>query len=162
MIAYDQSFGHDMLLLGWWSRMFHNADLDRTFTQDLHAPGAFMACWRAGNRALVFDHDDEGIWIAIWFQPVMSGAYMGIWVRPDQRLTKRRTVEAVKTTLVTALGHWEPILSLTKQEKLLRPLRGLGYDVVGRVPGLWDGEAVWVAALTHEGLKRGRKERLAS
>ena len=146
MITYDRSAPHDVALAAWWARLQATGDLDRTFLPTMRPLGAFLAYWR-GNVVLFFDIDDAGLTAAAWLEPVMSGAFYSLWLRPDRRKSKA-SLAFVRATLERGLATWPVLLGLTRQPALLAGHRKLGYRVCADIPHLWDGDTVHLVALT--------------
>jgi len=151
MIAYTGSDEHDAWLLWWWHHLVMTDEMQTTFTADLRPLGAFFAYWR--THPLFFRVGARYLWFVGWFEPVMDGAFAGLWVRADRRRT-HAALEAVEAFLATGLARWPVLIGVTKQEKLLPAHVRLGYTVLGAVPGLWGGEPAWVVTLTQEGFDK--------
>ena len=158
MILYDYEYSHDLLLAQWWARMREAGEFGRIFTKDLRPLGSFLAYFRP-PRSLVFLTDAQGMWFAAWFEPVMSGAFAGLWLRPDYR-RKKAGLEAVKSALELGLKRWPVLIGVTRKQELLRAHERLGYTVLGEIPGLAEGEPTWIVVLTQEGFNgHGRQGR---
>jgi hypothetical protein len=103
---------------------------------------------------LIYTVDGEGVSVAAWFEPVISGTLMGIWVEPKYRRS-REVAQLVGKIYDAALSTYRVILGITKQERLLREHVKVGYEIVGGVPYLYDGETAWMVCLTREGFEKG-------
>jgi hypothetical protein len=159
VISYNRSDKHDLLIAQWWGALRQVGEFDGVFSEDVQSLGAFMEFWR-GSCVLVFDTDEQGMTVAMWFQPAMSGAFSGLWVRPDKRRSPS-VFRQIELGYSSALCHWPVLIGVTKQEQLLKAHRKLGYDVLGRVPHLWNGDPAWIVILTREGFDAARSGRRA-
>jgi len=145
---YIGSADDDILVAQWWLRMSQDGDLPALFTRDSQTIGALYRII-GRPKVLVYDRDAAGIWFAMWAEPVLSGLFTGLWIRRG----RRRSHEALALTLDTYAWYFTQvpvIFGITKQEKLLRPHRRLGYTILSRVAGLWDGDPAWIVELTRE------------
>ena len=154
MIYYRPSIDHDNLLMGWYTRMILDGDLDKTFMPQAHCLSKWLGIMQAPNE-LVFEVDEHGIWWAAWFAPSAGCAYTGLWIRKDRRQSGKQMVQLTLDVLDTALTTWPVILTLTKQFALLEPQFRLGYTYVGVVPELWAGQSVWLCSMTRSSFTKG-------
>ena len=74
---------------------------------------------------------------------------MHFWVRENQRNT-RMGYNATNLIYEFATRSFPVVIGVTKHEDLLRIHRKTGYNIVGRIPHMLDGEAVWILYLTRE------------
>lgn len=156
MIAYHADPAEDLLLSQWWTTLLDANEFLGTFTATLVPLSAFLAHFQPPT-SLLYEADARGLWAAAWFEPVMSGAFLGFWARRDRRRT-RGALEALETALTSGLARWPVLLGVTRSN-LLRAHRRLGYTVLGDIPHLWDGRAVSVVMLTQEGFANERQRR---
>src|SRR3990172_50052 len=75
---------HDLLLASWWGHLVEGEDLGKVFTVSCASLSGFFQAFQA-PCILYFAKDDKGIWFAMWAEPIMSGAFFGLWVREDCR-----------------------------------------------------------------------------
>lgn len=152
MIVYDRSADHDALLAQWWARLWDAHEFERAFDDALVPLGAFLGHWRTGPRTLWMWVDVQGVWMAVWFEPVFSGAFMGLWIRRDYRRggCGRQSLAGIHAAHRWAFSRWPVVLVVTKQEQLLRPLRKLGYTEGMVIPRLWNGCDTWVLTTTEK------------
>lgn len=153
MIVYQPSVANDLLLARWWGELHSSGEIQRMLMRDAHTLSGFMRMLQSPT-ILVLDTDEQGIWFAMWFEPIMSGAFVGVWIAERARHTKT-AYDAVQRAHKTALQTTPILIAITKQEKLLDEFERFGYDRLCRIPRLFDGEDAWVLALTLEGLNRG-------
>ena len=147
--VYQSTAQEDLLIAGWWYKMLEAGDLDNLFTQDSRTLAALFRLVTP-PRAFVYAADARGIWFALWGEPLLGAVAIGLWLRPDRR--SRVGTLMFLETLDWALQQAPVIIGVTKQEKLLRAHRRLGYTVVGAVPRFFDGETGWIVAVTRESL----------
>jgi hypothetical protein len=143
----------DLLLATWWAKLHSNGDLFNAFPVSLGNLSSFLLWFRPPN-SLIYTVDGEGVSVAAWFEPVISGTLMGIWVEPKYRRS-REVAQLVGKIYDAALSTYRVILGITKQERLLREHVKVGYEIVGGVPYLYDGETAWMVCLTREGFEKG-------
>src|SRR5262249_10407475 len=118
MTQYDGSPQADLLLLDWWTRMAATVDLERAFSASHASLGNFFGSFRPPS-ILIYEVDDEGIWFAAWFDPVMSGAFYGIWVAPHKRLTKV-AFQAVRESIAFGLEKFPVLIGAIREEKVAK------------------------------------------
>lgn len=161
MYRYEMSADMDLAVVGMWCRMQRDGDLDRIFLKDSQTVSEMFRLIQGANKGMLFEATaEDGIWLAMWFEQVMGVAYAGLWVAKPYRPTLRG-LRAVITIYEQALRWFPAILGVTKQEALLEPHRRLGYEILGEIPGIWDGERAWLVMLTREGFARANARRLA-
>ena len=157
MTVYDGSPEADLLLVDWWTRMAATTDLERAFSIVHASVGAFFQSFRPPN-ILTYKVDDEGIWFAAWFDPVMSGAFYGLWIAPHMRLTMC-ALKAVEESVAFGLEKFPVLIGATREAKVARQAARFGARVLGSIPSLFDGEAATIGFITSETV---RAPRLAS
>ena len=150
MIRYEPGRDADLAVAAWWVKMERDGDLPALFAADYQTLGALYKLIRPPNAAL-FEVDATGIWLAMWFEQVMGTLFAGVWIARERRHT-RPALRALLHGYGQALALVPAIMGVTKQERLLAPHRRLGYQVLGEVPGLWDGERAWIVMLTRPAL----------
>ena len=149
MILYEPSRDHDLVLARWWTTLISGDDASRTFSPDVTSNlHAFLSFFQL-PRHLVFKLDGGGVWFAAWYEPIMSGAFFGLWIREDHRQSRASFVafeESIRAGLVVS-----PVLiGVTRQPDLIDEHERVGYTLVGRIPELWDGDDVWILTMTRE------------
>lgn len=161
MYRYEPGPDMDLAVAGMWSRMRADGDLDTLFPKDSQGLASLYDLIRGPSRGLLFEADaTEGIWLAMWFEQVMGVAFSGLWIARPRRAT-RPALRSLLITYEQALRWFPAILGVTKQEDLLRPHRRLGYQVLGQIPGIWDGGPAWLVMLTRSGFAAANCKRLA-
>lgn len=157
--VYEHTPEQDILLGQWYMEMMKEGELERTFTRDARAVSAFYGIFRAPNT-LTFVTDDRGIWLAAWFEPMMDGTFMGLWVRRDMRGTKT-ALRTLVWLLERALKEYPLVMGVTKQQRIVAEHMRLGYNMCGILPRLYDGEDAYLLVLTQKNLhKSGVYKRL--
>ena len=138
----------EYLLIDWYAQLVASGDMAVTFTPDMRYMSNFLGYFR-GRVTLGYATDARGIWFAYWIEPFLSGAFVGIWIRKEQRATSRalRHViygynEAFKVATV--------LISLCKQEHLRELIVKLGYQTATTIPALWNGADVDVHIITRD------------
>jgi GNAT superfamily N-acetyltransferase len=148
LYRYEPGQETDLLLATWWAKLHTTGDLFAVFPTSIHNLSNFLV-WFRPPRELAYAMDGEGIWLAAWFEPVFSGAIMGLWVDPRYRRS-RHAAELVGRLYDEALSRYPVLLGVTGQRRLLRAYVKAGYEVLGSVPYLFDGEEGWMLVLTRQ------------
>ena len=148
MIIYNRSIEHDLLLAHWWGLLHASGELHTTFTKSIDSLSSFYTLFRP-PASLVFYTDADGIWLAAWFEPVLSGAFMGLWLRADKRRS-RSAYRSILTLYREALTVWPVLIGVTRHERLLDQHRRLGYTLLGKIPLLFDDEGAYILTLTKQ------------
>jgi len=148
LFHYKASAGEDLLVARWWARMHEDGDIERLFTRDAQTLGSLLRII-APPKTMLYAMTGPDIWFAAWFEPLFSSLVAGMWIRQDRR-TAPGALAAWLATLEMALSVSPTVLGITKQPDLLRGHTRLGYEILGQVPGMWDGEPAWVLCLTRE------------
>jgi len=163
LVQYDASAEHDALLARWWVKLTTDGDLERLFCPSHHTLAPIMRMMQRPN-AMLFAADSGGIWWAMWFEPLMGSVCAGVWVARERRGC-RQAVRLALDAHERVLQKSPTVMGVTCQERLLRLYERMGYTVLGRVPGLWDGAEMdaWLVMLTRPAFVRVlRKHRLVS
>jgi hypothetical protein len=149
MIAYEKD-KHELMLVNLYvqellpkpvefANLFHTSL--RSLTGLLH--------WAANTVKMAFDFDAQGIWIATWVEPSMSGAYWGLWVREDKRKSKAM-LAFVNQSLDLCLKMYPVLMAPTKQVRLRSEMERLGWIYQGEIPHLFDGAPAGVYYMDQE------------
>ena len=137
----------EFLLVEWYNQLVTSGDHFITFSSDMRHLSTFLTTFK--NQALVYAVDNLGMWFACWFEPIMSGAYFGTWVRKDKR-HGTAWYGRFKAAIDAAFQRLTVLIALTKQEAVAEQLERIGAVHGMRIPALWDGEAVDVYTLTRD------------
>lgn len=157
MRVYQQTADDDLLLLQWWEALVRCGELEKTLGKESLAIARFYSLFRPPH-VFLYEADDQGIWLAFLLSPVMRGAALSLWLAPRKRRARLEALPVIELAYETAFGEVPVILGITRQERLLAAHLRWGYEVVGEVPALFDGETAWVLYLT-EPLYRAAKAR---
>lgn len=142
LTRYEPGIQSDLLLGEWWQRMATCDDLERGFSVELTALGAFMGAMRACG--LVYMTDEGGIWFAAWFEPKLSGAFYGLWVRADKRHS-RDALAAILDSIEYGLSHFRVLIMASLHESVVNQAVSLGFVSMGVIPYLFDHQPTHVA-----------------
>jgi hypothetical protein len=156
MIVYDGSPEADLLLIEWWTRMAATADLDRAFSVVHASVGAFFQSFRPPST-LLYKVEGQRIWFAAWFDPVMNGAFYGLWIAPHMRITMA-ALEAVEESIAFGLSKYPVLIGATRIPKLARQTERFGAKVLGDIPKLFDGETATIGYITAETFRAPERE----
>lgn len=138
LYVYQPCREADLLLAQMWARMDTDGDLDNLFSNPHFSLGMLFEASAGPRHELLYAYDDQGIWIAFWFDPIMCGALTSAYVRPDARGSFRATI-TFKRILQSGLKAYGTLIGITRHESLLPVHIALGYTVAGRVPALFPG-----------------------
>lgn len=159
MYSYVPSYENDLLLLQWLERMRHDNELG-AFASSLHIPSSFLTYFR--DRAkLIIEVDDDGIWLAAWFEPVMSGAFVGLWIAPNKRRSPSSLV-IIDRLIEKALTVWPTLMSITSSSALVEQYRAFGWEFGCEIPKLFDGEDITLLYMTKEIFDVNRRRKVES
>lgn len=144
MTIYQPGIHEDLLLLNWYMDLGSGPDFERTFSAELASCGAFLDSMR--KTLLVYETDEKGIWFAAWFDRIMSAGTFGLWFRADKRHEKT-TLKTVLEALNFGLERFPVLLFVTRDADVMAQGQKLGFQTMGEVPWLFDGESAVVAWL---------------
>jgi hypothetical protein len=148
MTLYDGSPQADLLLLEWWTRMAATGDLERAFSAAHASVGNFFGSFRPSS-ILIYEVDDQGIWFAAWFDPVMSGAFYGLWVAPHKRSTKV-AFHTVQESIAFGLEKFPILIGAIREDRVAKQAVRFGARILGNLPHVFDGETATIVYLTTE------------
>ena len=160
MCPYKPSPESDVLLLHWWLHLKDIHELESTFGKEADSLSAFYALFRGADRLLMYDVDEDGIAIAFLVSPVMSGAFVTVWVSEKHRQS-RAALAGLELCYEGALEQYPVLLGITRQERLLAVHERWGYTVLGKVPGVFDGYDGWIVMLTEQSYYAAKSKRRA-
>lgn len=154
MIVYNPTDEqHGLLLAQVWARAKTDGDLPHMLTaQGQSLPRFFKRL--EYPTVVVFDTDEQGVWLLAWFEPLFDFAYCNLWIRRDRR--NREALPTVHQVYESAFKIWPTLLGFTKQERLLKSHAKLGYRMVGKLERLFDGEDAWLVQLTKDDFEAKR------
>ena len=142
------------MLYLWWTEMRASGELGEIFSASCQALGNFYPIFRPPNW-LFYKLDSKGPQLMLWAAPMLSAVCVGIWLAPRSRIDPEvyRAVQLIYYTLFQAC----PVnLGITKRKKLLTTFESLGYNIVGEIPGLIDGEPTWLVHLSKEAFENSK------
>lgn len=147
LIKYVPCQVHDVLLFQWFSTLCSSGEIEKLFLSNYWTLSKFFE--HVASLDMVFRVDDKGIWFWASYAPMLAGAQFDMWIRPDHRQSKA-SAEAMAEALEAGFERWPVLIGMTTQENLLDAHRRMGYTVVGKVPGLWQGKDLWIMHITKE------------
>ena len=155
LVIYQPSFEMDNVLFRWWHKLNTTGDFDLAFTKQERPLSTFMESFKPPTM-LIFALDDKAeVWCACWFKPFSTTALGGAWVREDMRKTSK-SIEVAHFCHQIGFKIWPTIINVTRHEYLLKLHRNWGYNIVGQIPGIIDGEDAWMLYLTEENYKQSK------
>lgn len=151
MFKYEPNRDADLAVANLWTKMERDGDLPGLFCRSHQTLSGLLRIFHEPNGVLMEADEAHGVWFAMWFEQLMGTVFVGLWVAREMRQT-RRALHAILDGYGNALAIYPALMGVTKQERLLAPHVRLGYSVVAKVPGLWDGEPAWLVMLTRPAL----------
>jgi hypothetical protein len=147
VILYDPKI-HETLLVAWhYSLQADPVEHGQLFMEPLRNLTNLLG-WAKDQVKLLISWDAKGLTAAVWIEPMMAGAFLGAWLRKDYR--DIRGLAFIRQAHDKALEHFEPLIAVTKRSELSPILLKLGYEYVGEIPGLFDGNRVRVYYMLKE------------
>ena len=151
--VYEPGPASDILLARWWDHMAGCGDLELVFESEYTMLSRFMAGFQAPT-VLLYAEDDDGIYFAMWADPVMSGAFFGFWMRADKRPSENGDVglayELSHGALDTLLANFPILFIATRDAHIVQLALRIGGKVLGVVPHVFDGSSAYICYLTRE------------
>ena len=152
--GYRSTPEEDFMIYLWWVEMRASGELAEIFSTNCQALGNFYPLFKPPNL-LFYKADAKGPQLMLWASPLLSAISVGIWLAPRSRIDTEvyRAVQIIYHALFQAY----PVnVGITKREKLLTTFEGLGYNTVGKIDGLLDGEAAWIVHLSKESFENSK------
>lgn len=157
MNRYARTDHENYLLAQWWAEITVDGSRDQLFMPP-NTLGQTMSFFESPDVSMIYEADARGMWFVMWFSPLLSGMSASMWCRRDRR-GKLSHLRAAEWGYDTALKAVPTLVGVTTQESLLDEHRRLGYTVLGKIPGLVNGEGAWIVVLTREGWEGRRAKR---
>lgn len=150
---YTATADEDLLIGQWYLRMAADGDLDGLFTAGSRT---LAELFRLVSRpkTLVYAVDGAGIWLALWAEPMLTGAFLGLWCRQDRRRSRIALHAVLDAYAWYFASGLRVVYGVTKQPKILDAHRALGYAVIDHDPGLFDGQPTWIVRLRRTDFER--------
>lgn len=150
MTRYTQQPAEQMLLLAWWADI-PDEDADVLFRGLGGTPSAFLNAFAPPTR-LWYDADAHGIRHAVWVDPMLGGAFVSYWLRPDTRQHKR-ALRNVVYALAEALREFPVLIGLSATERLASIAERIGFvRLAPAVPWVLHGHDAHVSYITSKEL----------
>jgi hypothetical protein len=153
MTIYEPGTDEDLLVVQWWNLLRENGDLELAFMREVWALAPFLANM-GGDTVLTFEFDDNGIWFAAWYDPIMSGASCGLWVREDKR--NMEAVEAGHTSMEIAFECFPVLVTTTRSPLVRETAMKQGFAELGVIPQLFNDEDSFVLYATKQSFEEAR------
>jgi hypothetical protein len=154
--VYKGTVQEDISIFEWWREIAGTTDGDlyKMLPRSSWPLSCFYQLFRP-PKTLLYAEDDKGIWFAVWLERMESAGIFSMWVAKRWR----GTLKQYRITKLAYEGSFEMfpvLLGMTKQPDLLDEHKKVGYEVLGKVPGLFGGqEDAWIVMLTREAFERG-------
>jgi hypothetical protein len=154
MFKYEPTPEMDTVIAKWWAKMRNDGDLPLILG---HAHQGLSGLYRviAPPHTMVYAMDEGyNIWVAAWFEEIMNGAFMSLWLAKEYR-NRMDGLRGVLRCMEIGLLAKPCIFGVTKQERIVDEHRRLGYAILGKAPQFWDDEHdAWVMMLTRAAFKQ--------
>jgi len=152
--SYTSTPEEDFMLYLWWTEMRASGELAEIFSANCQALSNFYPIFKPPNW-MFYKLDDQGLQLALWASRMLSAVAVGIWLAPRSRIDPE--VYRAVQIIYHALFQVYPVnLGVTKRKKLLTTFQSLGYNIVGEIPGLLDGETAWLVHLSKESFENSK------
>ncbi len=140
----------DLWVTKWWFKMEADGDLRVALSDQCQSLGELFGLISSPTKYVLFATDEDGIWFAAWFEPSLSGVFMGAWCAKEYRHRGhgRRGLNAFLDAWEWGLQRWPVVIGITKQPAILDEHRRLGYTIHGPIPQWFDGKSTWIMHLT--------------
>ena len=152
--SYTGTPVEDLMISLWWAEMRESGELTKIFSASCQSLGNFYPIFKPPNW-MFYKLDSKGLQLALWASRMFSAVTVGIYLAPRSRLDTQvyRAVQLIYHALFQAY----PVnLGITKRKKLLTTFESLGYNIVGEIPGLIDGEPTWLVQLSKESFENSK------
>lgn len=143
---YTPGMVEDMALLAWWLHLGETGDLDKCFNRSANALSQFVRIFDSPTE-LWYVSDETGWFAASWITPFMDGASWSIWARDDRRRT-HWAKDFVHAILREAFSRYPVLMYVTRDASVVRQSIPFGFQPVGIIPYLFDGEAATLGVAT--------------
>jgi len=147
---YGATAQQDRMIAIWWDELCESEELSELLSINAHSLSGLFSVLRQPNMAL-YTTWHENIESSHWAEPVNTSAnavFFSSWCHPTLRGKKRQgQILHSIYSLLFAMGK-KLILGITKQEKLLSLHQGMGYDILGPIPHLFDDAHAWLVYMT--------------
>jgi len=154
LFRYDGSPEVDVIVAKWWAKMRADGDLPQMLGPHHQGLSGLYSLISSPKTMIYATDEDYNIWVAAWFEEVLNGAFMGLWLAKEYR-NKMTGLRGVLKCMETGLKAKPCLFGVTKQERILDEHRRLGYVILGKAPQLWaDHTDAWLMMLTRESFKK--------
>lgn len=153
----------DYIVINWHSKLVHRPEFAWTFCKGMESPAEFLHFFMA-QKVLILELDNNhNVEQAIWFEPSMSGAYVGFW--SDDHIRGKRRTSLFLRVVTLAFDNVPVLLSTIKDrenvDSFLTMHGKLGFVVMGKIPYVFDGCASWALWMDKERFLKANASRLA-
>lgn len=161
LVTYKPSLQMDMVLSKLYTDIIYAGDGDSLLMPEARMLSGFLKNCQLPNVCLLGYDEGEmaqynGPWLWALFEPCFSGAFVALWIKPEKRGTKQ-SVRFTFELLEAALTTCPLLLGITRQKALVAEHQKMGYQLIGLLPGLWEGHDVWLLTLDREGLQDAKR-----
>jgi hypothetical protein len=149
---YQPGTDGDAPLLQWYSTLVETEDLAELVGPSLFPLAAFMKHYTAPDTRLLILEDDKG-WAAVaWLSVFMAGGTWGLWVRKGgpRHSGSRKVMGFIMSSLAYAFEFVPVLVNTTRRGSVVAKTRRLGYNYVGVIPLLFEGEDCHILYMTRE------------
>lgn len=157
---------HDYILINWHSKLIHLPEMAWTFNSDMASPFIFLNYFGPPRKLIVELDSFNNIEQAIWFEPIMTGAYIGMWADSSLRTSmsgNKRIYSFFHEVVELVLKSIPTIVSTIKDregvDKFLKMHERLGFVVSGKIPHVFDSADAYVLYLTQKNLVQAMDRR---
>jgi len=153
---YRGTVDEDILIAEWWDSL--GDELPKLVTESAYSLSSFYSLFKSPNM-MSYTVRDRKMESVHWAEPVSTSPhaiFFSSWSSKALRGTKRHAILMATIYEILFSMDQKTILGITKQQELLELHSKLGYEIMGPVPHLFDGDEAWVMYLTKESFEASR------
>ena len=152
---YEGKYEEDFYILRWWMKLSESGDLVDVFPRSSQPLFAFGKLFHHPTKLFYSLHKGE-IWFAVWMSMMGHAVMFNMWCDKPFRGSKKQ-LKYTRLAYDAAFQITNVVLGFTKRYKLLRIHQRIGYEILGRIPKMFDGiDDAWMVMLTKENYLKGQ------
>lgn len=149
LYRYESTRETDMLLAQLWMRLANDGELGKLFAIGDELSLSVLFDLSRPPHKLLYALDEQGIWLAFWFDHFLGGGFLSAWIRPDRRATLL-AAKLARRLIRLALDEFETLFLLTWLPENLPLYKALGYSILCTVPRAVRGQDCYFGVMTKE------------
>lgn len=151
LVEYSPGENGDAALLQWYMQLVVYGDMEKILGPSLYSIAAFMRHFTDPGGCVYYLIDDKGWYAVAWTFPLIGGGTWGLWIRPEKRPTGSRLVlNFIMQTIQASLDRFPVLVNTAKREPIVAQTKRLGYEYIGKIPYLFEGDTCHILYLTRD------------